>query len=62
LLVGPAAERLGKLPIDKIYVSDSVPTPEQFPMPIQVSSLAVLLAETIRRLHHKESIAGLVGH
>jgi ribose-phosphate pyrophosphokinase len=62
LLVSPAAERLGKLPIEKIYVSDSVPTPEQFPVPIQVSSLAVLLAKTIQRLHSKESIAGLIGH
>lgn len=62
LFVGPAAERLGKLPIERIYVSDSVPTPEPFPVPIQVSSLAVLLAETLQRLHHKESIAGLVGH
>jgi ribose-phosphate pyrophosphokinase len=60
LLVGPAAERLGKLPIEKIYVSDSVPTPERFPTPIQVSSLDRLLAETIQRLHNQQSIAGLV--
>jgi ribose-phosphate pyrophosphokinase len=62
LLVGPAAERLGKLAIEKIYVSDSVPAPEQFPVPIEVSSVAGLLAETIQRLYNKESIAGLVGH
>jgi ribose-phosphate pyrophosphokinase len=62
LLVGPAAERLGKLPIEKIYVSDSVPKPDQFPVPIQVSSLNALLAETIRRLHNRESIAVLIGH
>jgi ribose-phosphate pyrophosphokinase len=62
LLVDPAAARLGKLPIEKIYVSDSVPTPERFPVPIQVSSLAELLAETIQRLHNRESIAGLIGH
>ena len=61
LLVGPAAERLGNLPIEKIYVSDSVPTPEEFPVPIEVSSLAGLLAETIQRLHASESIAGLIG-
>jgi ribose-phosphate pyrophosphokinase len=60
LLVGPAAERLGKLPIEKIYVSDSVPAPKQFPVPLQVTSLASLLAETIQRLHNKQSIAGLV--
>jgi ribose-phosphate pyrophosphokinase len=61
LLVGSAAERLGNLPIEKIYVSDSVPMPEQIPLPIQVSSLDWLLAETIRRLHNSQSIAGLVG-
>ena len=51
LLVGPAAERLGKLPIEKIYVSDSVPLPEQFPVALQVSPIADLLAKTILRLH-----------
>jgi ribose-phosphate pyrophosphokinase len=61
LLVGPAAERLGNLPIEKIYVSDSVPMPEQIPLPVQVSSLDWLLAETIQRLHNSQSIAGLVG-
>lgn len=50
LLVSPAAERLGKLPIERMYVSDSVPRPEQFPVPLQVMSLAGLLAETIQRL------------
>ena len=56
LLVGPAAERLGKLPIERIHVSDSVPTPEQFPVPIQVASLERLLGKTIQRLHASESI------
>jgi ribose-phosphate pyrophosphokinase len=61
LLVGPAAERLGKLPIERIYVSDSVPTPEKFPVPIQVSSVASFLATLIQRLHNQESIGDLVG-
>jgi ribose-phosphate pyrophosphokinase len=56
LFVGNAAERLGKLPIEKIYVSDSVPKPERFPLPLQVLSLAPLLAETIQRLHRLESL------
>ena len=56
LFVGNAAERLGKLPIEKIYVSDSVPKPERFSLPLQVSSLAPLLAETIQRLHRLESL------
>lgn len=59
LLVGSAAERLGKLSIERMYVSDSVPTSEQFPVPLQVLSLASLLAETIQRLHHHESLGDL---
>jgi ribose-phosphate pyrophosphokinase len=61
LLVDPAAERLRKLPIEMIYISDSVPKPDSFPLALQVCSLASLLAEMIQRLHHKRSIAGLVG-
>ena len=61
LLVGPAAERLGKLPIERMYVSDSVPMHAPFPIPIQVSSLSPLLAEIIQRLHKNQSIAELVG-
>jgi ribose-phosphate pyrophosphokinase len=60
LLVGPAGERLRKLPMEKIYVSDSIPTPEKFPVPIQVSSVASLLAAIIQRLHNQESIGDLV--
>jgi ribose-phosphate pyrophosphokinase len=61
LFVGPAAERLGKLPIEKIYVSDSVPPPEAFPVPLEILSLAGLLAETTQRLHKNQSIGGLIG-
>ena len=62
LLVGPAAERLGKLPIERIYTSNSLPIPDRFPVPIEVSSLAGILAETMQRLHTSESIAGLIDH
>jgi ribose-phosphate pyrophosphokinase len=62
LFVGNAAERLGKLPIEKIYVSDSVPAPEQIPLPLHVTSLAELLSETIQRLHRLESLADVLGH
>jgi ribose-phosphate pyrophosphokinase len=56
LFVGKAAERLAQLPIKTVYVSNSVPRPEQFPLPLQVSSLAPLLAETIQRLYRLESL------
>jgi ribose-phosphate pyrophosphokinase len=60
LFVGNAVERLAKLPIEKIYVSDSVPAPERFPLPLQVSSLTALLAETIQRLHRLESLGDVL--
>lgn len=60
LFVGNAIERLAKLPIEKIYVSDSVPAPERFPLPLQVSSLTALLAETIQRLHRLESLGDVL--
>ncbi|HEY7218401.1 MAG TPA: ribose-phosphate pyrophosphokinase [Candidatus Binatia bacterium] len=60
LLVGPAAERLGKLPIEKIYLSDSVPPPGNFPIPLQYASMSSLLAEMIEKLHKKQTIATLI--
>jgi len=62
LFVGNAVDRLTKLPIEKIYVSDSVPAPERFPLPLQVSSLTALLAETIQRLHRLESLSDVLEH
>ena len=60
LFVGAAAAGLAKLPIDRLCVSDSVPAPQDFPVPIEIFSLAPLLAETIRRLHRQEPLADLV--
>jgi ribose-phosphate pyrophosphokinase len=60
LFVGKAAERLAKMPIDRFYVSDTVPTPSSFPIPIETCSIAPRLAETIRRLHRHEPVADLV--
>jgi phosphoribosylpyrophosphate synthetase len=47
---------LAKLPIERIYVSNSAPTPDHFPVPLKVLSLAALLAETIQRLHFQQSL------
>ena len=60
LFVGTAAERLGALGIEKLYVSDSVPAPSQFPVPLQVVSLAPLLAEAIHGLNEDESLARII--
>ena len=62
LFVGNAATRLGQLPIEGVYVSDSVPKPERFPLPLQISSLAPLLAETIQRLYRLESLGDVLAH
>lgn len=62
LFVGNAAERLGQLPIEKIYVSDSVPRPERFFLPLQVSSIAPLLAGTIQSLYRLESLGDVLAH
>jgi ribose-phosphate pyrophosphokinase len=62
LFVGNAIERLAKLPIEKIYVSDSVPPPKQILLPLHVSSLASLLGETIQHLHCLESLSDVLAH
>jgi ribose-phosphate pyrophosphokinase len=62
LFVGNAAERLGQLPIEKVLVSDSVPKTGRFPLPLQVSSVAPLLADTIQRLHRHESLGDALVH
>ncbi len=59
LLVGSAAQRLGPLPIERMFISDSVPAPGSFPAPLQVVSLASLLAKTIQHLHRQESLGEL---
>lgn len=60
LFVGPAAERLRSLPVEKIYVSNSVLPPESFPLPLEVLSIVPLLAQAIQRLHANESLADLI--
>ena len=61
LLVGPALARLSALPGCRLVASDSVPAPEKTP-PFELvrCSLGPLLAETIRRLHHGQSLVDLV--
>lgn len=60
LFIGAAAERLSALAIHKMYVSDSVLAPEQFSLPLQVVSLAPLLADAIHCLNEGESLAHII--
>jgi ribose-phosphate pyrophosphokinase len=49
LFVGPAVERLRALPIRRLLVTDSLGTPPDAELPIEVVRVAPLLAEAIRR-------------
>ena len=56
LFVGPAALRLRELPLEHLLVTDSVPLVAGFPLPVQVASIAGLLADAIGRLHDNEPL------
>jgi ribose-phosphate pyrophosphokinase len=60
LFVGPALERFGELSVRRFFSTDSVPMPANFPLPVEVVSLAPLFAETIERLHHDRSLGDLI--
>ena len=62
LFVGNAVERLAKLPIEKIYVSDSVPPPKQFPCRFMSHLWRRSWRETIQRLHCLESLSDVLAH
>ena len=60
VLCGPAVEKLREAPIDSLVITDSIPlTPEKrLPNLVQLS-VAPLLAEAIKRIHHDQSISEL---
>lgn len=62
LFVGPAVERFRELPVRRFFLTDSVPVPTNVPCPVDVVSLAPLLAETIERLHNNRSLGNLAWH
>lgn len=60
VLCGPAVQRLREAPIDSITVTDSIPIPPEKQLPNLVQlSVAPLLAEAIKRIHHDQSISEL---
>ena len=63
VLSGPAFKRLQESVLQDVLVSDTIPVPEEFlahrDYKIRVVSLAPLLGEAIRRIHHGDSVSSL---
>jgi ribose-phosphate pyrophosphokinase len=57
---GSAFQRLEQAPIEKVIVTDTIPLATDQPQPkIEVLSVAPLLGEAIKRIHHDQSISEL---
>jgi ribose-phosphate pyrophosphokinase len=59
LLVGQAREILARPPIARLIVADTVPVDSGPGLPIQVTSVAPLIAAAVRRHHFNESLTDL---
>jgi ribose-phosphate pyrophosphokinase len=62
LLVGPAIAQLHSIPVQRLLVTDSVAAPPESALSLHVTSLDVLLAEAVRRLHEHRSLSDLLVH
>jgi ribose-phosphate pyrophosphokinase len=59
LLVGSAPAVLGELPLRRLLVTDTVAVPPTRAVPVEVVSVAPLIADLIGRLHSNRSLEGL---
>lgn len=59
LFVGDAEERLARLPVRRLVVTDSLGGAESQALPIEVTSIAPLLTTAIGRLHRNEPLGEL---
>jgi ribose-phosphate pyrophosphokinase len=61
VLSGPAVKRIEESAIEQVIVTDSIPLPEtaRGSKKYEVVSVANLLAETIKRIHHGDSVSSL---
>jgi ribose-phosphate pyrophosphokinase len=60
ILCGNAIERLCKAPVEGVLITDTIPLPPERRLPkIHVLSVAPLLGEAVKRIHHNESVSRL---
>jgi ribose-phosphate pyrophosphokinase len=60
LFAGPAAQRLARLPIERVIVTDSVPPQQNLSFKVEHVSLAVLLAQAISGIALGQSLHPLI--
>jgi ribose-phosphate pyrophosphokinase len=59
VFAGKAVEKLAKAPVKEVIVTDTIPLEgKEFPN-LKILSIANLLGEAIRRIHHSESVSSL---
>ena len=59
VLTGKAVEKLQRAPVKEVVVTDTIPTAGKEFANLKVLSVANLLGEAIRRIHHSESISDM---
>ena len=59
ILAGPALERLSKVPLEELVVTNSIPLRQTKPPYLTVLSVGRLLAEAIKRIHSGSSVSEL---
>ena len=59
VLAGKAVEKLQKAPVKEVVVTDTIPITGKSLPNLRVLSVAELLGEAIRRIHHSESVSSL---
>lgn len=60
VLCGPAIERIEQSEIKKLLITDSIPLGDKKSDKILIESIAPMFAETIRRIHNNQSLAGML--